>query len=330
MKRLIATIVALICFLVFAFVTEKNQAQKSAKMPTVAILQTLSHPALDQIHQGVLEGLKEEGFVNGKNMKIDYQNAQGDQSNLKTMSDRFVQENAQVLVGIATPAVQSLANEHTKTPIIMGAVSDPIGTGLVKSLDHPGGSVTGVMHHEPVRQQVEVIKKILPDLKEIGVMYTSSDDSSTAEVKEFTHLMEKSGIKVKPFTISTTNDIDQVSQVMASEVKAVYIPSDNTIASGFKTLIRNTNAKNIPVFPGVDTMMKDGGLATVSVSQYELGVLTGKMAGEVLHGKNPATTPVQSVKYGQTIINQKQAEKLGIHFPNEVIDAARKKGEVIK
>ena len=143
MKRLIATIIALAVFLGVAFNVEKKQEESKNKMPTVAILQTLSHPALDQIHQGIVDGLKEEGFVNGKTMKIDYQNAQGDQSNLKTMSDRFVQEKASVLIGIATPAVQSLANENSKIPITMGAVSDPVGTGLVKTLEKPGYSFWG-------------------------------------------------------------------------------------------------------------------------------------------------------------------------------------------
>ncbi len=330
MKRLIATIIALAVFLGVAFNVEKKQEESKNKMPTVAILQTLSHPALDQIHQGIVDGLKEEGFVNGKTMKIDYQNAQGDQSNLKTMSDRFVQEKASVLIGIATPAVQSLANENSKIPITMGAVSDPVGTGLVKTLEKPGGTVSGVMHKEPVAAQMKLIREFMPDLKNIGVIYTSSDDSSIAEYKEFKKLAEKAGITVKTYTITSTNDIDQVSATMASEVQAVYVPSDNTVASGFSTLVKNTNAKNIPIFPGVDSMIKGGGVATVSVSQYELGKLTGKMAAQELRGKNPATMPVETVKKGSTVINQKQADKLGLKVPASAIKQANEKGEIIK
>ena len=124
MKRLIGTIIALFAFLIAAFVVEKNKQNAEQSQQVVGILQTMSHPALDQIHQGIIQGLKDEGYSENKNIKIDFQNAQGDQSNLKSMSDRFNQKNAAVTIGIATPAVQSLANESGNTPVIMGAVSD--------------------------------------------------------------------------------------------------------------------------------------------------------------------------------------------------------------
>lgn len=149
------------------------------------------------------------------------------------------------MIGIATPAAQSLANvANGKTPVVMGAISDPIGAGLVKNIKHPGANITGVIHKEPVKQQVKLIKTIMPNVKVIGGLHTSSDDSSTAEFKEFKQLAEKEGIKVKDYTITSTNDIDQVSSTMASEVEAVYIPTDNTVASGFSTVVKNTDAKN--------------------------------------------------------------------------------------
>lgn len=136
MKRLITTIVAIFTFLIVAFIVELHPTSRLNPTPTVGILQTMSHPALDQIHKGIIQGLKEEGYINHKNIKIDFQNAQCDQSNLKSMSDHFQNQNAAVTIGIATPAVQSLANESGNTPVIMGAVSDPIGTSLVKSMSH--------------------------------------------------------------------------------------------------------------------------------------------------------------------------------------------------
>ena len=142
--------------------------------------------------------------------------------------------------------------------------------------------------------------------------------------------VQEAQITVKTYTITSTNDIDQVSATMASEVQAVYVPSDNTVASGFSTLVKNTNAKNIPIFPGVDSMIKGGGVATVSVSQYELGKLTGKMAAHELRGKNPAPMPVETVKKGSTVINQKQADKLGLKVPASAIKQANEKGEIIK
>lgn len=330
MKRLIAAISALVIFLGYAFLYESKQETKQEK-PTVAILQLMTHPALDSIHHGIVDALKENGYVPGKTIRLDYQNAEGDQSSLKTMSDRFKNENSAVMIGIATPAAQSLANvANGKTPVVMGAISDPIGAGLVKNIKHPGANITGVIHKEPVKQQVKLIKTIMPNVKVIGGLHTSSDDSSTAEFKEFKQLAEKEGIKVKDYTITSTNDIDQVSSTMASEVEAVYIPTDNTVASGFSTVVKNTDAKKIPVFPSVTTMIKQGGIATVSVSQYELGKMTGQMAAEILAGKKPGNMALRYVKLGQTYINLKHAEELGLDVPKTALNQAQKKGSIIK
>lgn len=330
MKRLIATIVALFAFLVAAFVIENRQTQSQQEKPVVGILQTMSHPALDQIHRGIIQGLKDEGYIDGKNLQIEFENAQNDQSNLKSMSDHFQNKNAAAVIGIATPAVQSLANEAGNTPVIMGAVSDPLGTKLVKSLTHPGGKITGVQDKQPIAAQLALIKKIMPNIKRIGVIYTSSDDSSAAEYREFKKLAEKSGIEVHPYTITSTNDIEQVAQTMTPKVQAVYVPTDNTVASGIATLLKATNAARIPVFPAADTMVSPGGLATRSVSQFDMGVLTGKIAGQILKGKKPANTPVQRVTKYQTVINLKVAKKLNLQIPTSIIRAAQKKGRIIK
>ena len=318
MKRLIGTIIGLFFFLIAAFVVEINKQNTAQKEKVVGILQTMSHPALDQIHRGIIRGLKDEGYEEGKNIKIDFQNAQGDQSNLKSMSDRFNQENATVTIGIATPAVQSLANQPGNTPVIMGAVSDP------------GRKITGVQDRQPVGAQLKLLQTILPQAKTIGVIYTSSDDSSASEYREFKKLAEKDGLTVRPYTITSTNDIEQVAQTMAGKVQAVYVPTDNTVASGIATLLKATNEAKIPVFPAADTMVKSGGLATRCVSQFDMGVLTGKMAGQILKGKNPADTPVRRVTSYETVINQKAANELNIQIPESVIKAAQKKGRIIK
>ena len=330
MKRLISTIIAIFAFLIVAFISNTKKNTSNQSKPVIGILQTLSHPALDQIHQGIIQGLKDEGYINGKNIKIDFQNAQGDQSNLKSMSDRFQNEHAAATIGIATPAVQSLANESGNTPVIMGAVSDPVGTGLVKSLNHPGGKITGVRDQQPINAQFKLIKEFMPKIKTIGVIYTSSDDSSAAEYREFRKFAESQGVTIRPYTITSTNDIEQVAQTMATKVQAVFVPTDNTVASGMGTLIKATNAAKIPVFPAADTMVSGGGLATRSVSQFDMGVLTGKMTAEILKGKKPQNMPVQRITKYETVINQKEAKLLNIQIPSKLINAAHQKGRIIK
>lgn len=331
MKRLYALIAIIVIFLGFAFVDEGGTG-KPAKVakPTVGILQLMSHPALDAIHHGIVHGLAEEGYHSGKNIKIDFQNAQNDQSNLMTMSNRFVNEDADATIGIATPSAQALANATSKIPIVLGAVTDPQGAGLVKNNQRPGHNITGVSDQAPLKEQLGLIKQVMPNMKTLGIFYTSSDDSASAQYKQFKQLCKQENITLKAYSISNTNDVDQVSQQMVQNVDAVYVPTDNTVASAMQTLVKNSNAAKVPVFPAVDTMVKSGGLATYSINQYKLGVLTGKMTADILKGKKPATTPVKFIRHGDLILNMKEANRLGITFPSSLVKEAQKKGEIIK
>lgn len=195
MKRLYGLIGILVLFLGFAFVHEQQQdAAQQQAVPTVGILQLLSHPALDAIHKGIIHGLAEEGYHVGKNVKIDFQNAQNDQSNLKTMSARFVNEHAAAMIGIATPSAQALANASSKIPVVLGAITDPKGAKLVKDNQRPGNNVTGVSDQAPLAAQLNLMRKIMPNLKTVGIIYTSSDDSATAQYHQFVAICQKAGI----------------------------------------------------------------------------------------------------------------------------------------
>lgn len=328
MRRLLTTLVILGIFLTWDFFSPQKKNNNNTK-PIVGILQLTSHPALNEIHQGIIAGLKQQGFVNHKNIEIDFQNAQNDQSSLKTMSERFINENSAVTIGIATPAAQALANTTKTTPVVMGAISDPIGAKLVNNLKHPDQNVTGVMHVEPVLQQVTLIKKILPNLKTIGVLYTASDDSATASYQEFARQAKKQGLIVKPYTISSTNDAAQVASVLAQEIQALYLPTDNNVASAAPTIINTATQYQVPVFSASSSLLKDGALATVSVSQFDLGKLTGQMAAEILKGKKPANMAIRHVKKTYLSLNLKQAQKLNIQIPNELLTQAQQKGEII-
>jgi len=313
------------------FYTGRADAQKQTAIPKVGILQMMSHPALDQIHQGINDTLKKHGYVDGKNIKIEFQNAQGDQSNLRTISKQFVQDDVDVAVGIATPAVQSLMSATKTTPIILGGITDPVGSGLIKSEKEPGGNVTGVAGAAPISEQLNLMKQVIPDLKTIGIIYTSSDAPSASQMKEMQNLAEKNGITVKVSSISSVNDLQQVATALAKNVQTIYVPTDNTVASGMKLLSAIAAKQNIAVFPAATTMVKDGGLATDGISQYELGQQTGEHVVKVLQGKeSPATTPITVVNKGHLILNEKMAHKLNIQFPDSLVKQAQKNGQIIK
>lgn len=328
MKRIIAIIVALIVVL-GGFLGISRAQQRQAK-PVVGVLTMMHHPALDQIYKGFVAGLAEEGYHNGKNIKIEYQNANGDQSNLHTMANKLVNDHAKVVMGITTPAAQSLANATKDIPVVMGGIGDPRGAGLVKSMNHPGKNVTGVQSDNPVDQQLKLAKRFLPHAKTLGLIYTSSDPSAEYQAKQMQRDAKKLHINLKTYTISNSNDLNQVSQQMLSQVDGVMVPCDNAIAGSMRVLVKNANAANKPVFPGADTMVKDGGVASISLDQYGMGKATGKMAAQILKGKKPQSMAVDDYHHGRPILNLKQAKKLGLTIPAGFQKDAQEHGEVIK
>jgi putative ABC transport system substrate-binding protein len=323
-NRLHVAVLVILVFLAGSFFVDAKQ-QTKAQLPTVGVLQFVSHPALDQIYKGIQAGLKESGYEDGKNMRIVFQNGQADQSKLTTMSQQLVQEKkADVLIGIATPAAQALANQTTKTPIVLGAITDPLSAGLVKSNEKPGGNITGVSDKSPVDAQFDLAVSLLPKSKTVGILYASSEENSKYQVAEAKKAAEAKKLSVKTYAVPSSNEIAQTVQVMAGEVDFIYIPTDNTIANAMQTVVNEADKAKTPIVPSVDTMVEQGGLATVGINQFELGVKTGKMTADILEGRSkPASTPIYTFKTGDIIINQKQAKQLGITIPEKIASKAK-------
>ena len=300
-----------------------NKAATSNEKAKVGVLQLVSHPSLDLIYKGIQDGLAEEGYDKDK-VDIDFLNAEGDQNKVATMSKQLVDKDNQVLIGIATPSAQGLASATKDKPIVMGAVTDPVGANLVKDLKKPGGNITGVSDHNPTEQQLKLIKELTPNVKTIGVLYSTSEDNSKSQVEEFIKLAEKAGYKVVPYSVPSTNEIASTVSVMSGKVDAIWVPIDNTIASAFSTVVEaNKTAKK----PSATAMVEAGGLGSVVVDQHDLGVATGKMAAKILKGQKPADTPVEIFSNGKSVINKKVADELGITIPESVLKEA---GQVIK
>lgn len=337
-KGLMITVAVLVIGLVGYGIFQGTRSEKAAtndsgaKKETyrVGVLQLVSHPALDQIYEGIKEGLADEGLEEGKNLKLLFQNGQGDQSKLNTMSQQLVQDKADVLVGIATPAAQALDNNVKKKdiPIVLGAITDPKGAGLVASNDKPGANITGVSDQPPVGEIIQLAKKLLPDAKKVGMLYSSSEMNSQFQVAEATKKAESLGLEVVNKPVATTNEVSQTVQVLAQEVDFVFIPLDNTIANAMETVSQEATKQKLPVFPSVETMVEQGGVATVGISQKELGVQTGKMAAKIAKGESdPATTPIYTFSKGETIVNRAQAELFGINVDQLDSDDTRFVGE---
>ncbi|WP_374286786.1 tryptophan ABC transporter substrate-binding protein [Lactococcus sp.] len=321
-KMLIVIALIVVVALVAVFIPKTSQSATKNKQVKIGILQFVTHPALDAITKGAEDELKKEGFSNAK---INFYNGEADQSKLQTMAGQLNSENNDVLIGVATPAVQALANATSKTPIVMGAVTDPVGANLIKNVNTPEGNITGVSDRFPFVKEIKLMKEIMPNLKTVGVLYTSSEANSKSQVEGFTKVAKENGLTVKAYAIASSNDITNTLTVASKEVQAFYVGNDNTIASAFNNVLQITNAAKIPVFPSVDTMVEQGGLAAVSINQRELGIQTGKIAAEILKGKKVSSIPVDFYDHTTPVVNTKTAKALGITIPQSVLSVATTK-----
>ena len=303
---------------------QEAQTTTQDKKVKLGVLQLLSHPALDAIYQGIQDELAKEGYEAGKNLEIDFQNAQGDQSNLASMSEKLVSNKNDVIVGITTPATLSLANVTKDIPIVMGGITYPVEAGLIKDEKKPGNNITGVSDRTPIKQQLEIMKQVVPTLKTVGILYTSSEDNSVKQAKQAEEDAKALGLEVKVATIANTNDIQQVTESLASQVDAIFVPIDNTIASAMATVVQVTDAVKIPVFPSADTMVADGGVLGLGVDQYQIGVETAKMVVQVLKGAKPSETPIKLANEGVIYLNEEKAKELGITIPADIAKKAQK------
>ncbi|MGT2959548.1 tryptophan ABC transporter substrate-binding protein [Streptococcus caballi] len=327
-KRLITILVILAVLVIVGILvptmSKKSSKKTEVKAAKVGVLQYVTHEALDTIYKGIKTGLKEEGY-SGKKVDIEFLNAEADQSKIATMSQTLVNHKNDVLIGIATPAAQGLANASKEIPVVMGAVTDPVGAKLVKNLKNPGGNVTGVSDKTPIEAQLKLVKQLTPKVNTIGIIYSSSEDNSKSQVEEFKTLADKLGYEVVEYSVPSTNEIATTMNVMLPKVDAVWIPLDNTIASAFSSVVSAAKDAQKPIYPSVDTMVSEGGLASVAIDQYQLGVETGKMAAQILKGKNVSKMSVKVMKEGTPVVNEKVAKELGITIPEEILDKADKK-----
>jgi len=298
----------------------KGSSSASAKTYQIGILQPIEHPSLDTIYAGFKEGLKEQGYAD--KVKLDFQNAQGDQSTMNTISQRFVADKKDLVLAIATPAAQAVAAQTTDIPIVGAAITSFTAAKLAASNDHPGGNVTGVSDMAPVDAQVALIMDLVPHAKTVGFLYNSGEANSVEQVSLIKKAVEAKGLKTTELTVTNSNDVQQVTAALVTKCDVIYSPTDNTVASAMPTVAQVANAAKIPVIVGADSMVTDGGLATAGVDYTELGKKAAAMAVKILEGAKPADMPIEVMtKEYQIYINKKQTTFFGITIPDKYKDA---------
>ncbi len=303
--------------------SDKAADNSGDKQYKIGVVQLVEHTALDAANKGFVDGLKERGFEEGKNLTIDQQNAQADQSNLQNIGQRFVNDKVDLIYAIATPAAQTVANLTKDIPIVASAITDYEGAKLIKSNNEPGGNLTGTSDMNPIKEQIDLLLKIAPNAKTIGCIYTSSEANSEIQFKAMKEYAESKGLKVESATISNVNDIQQAAQSLVGKVDVFWEPTDNVISSAIPTLVSVTDAAKKPVICGEPNQVKNGGLATYGIDYYELGKQSGRMAADILEGKSkPANMPIQFANVLKAMFNKTDAAKLGITLSDDLLKDA--------
>lgn len=285
----------------------------------VGVIQLAEHVALDASYQGFVDGLAEAGYVDGQNIVIDFNNAQGDQSNCTTIAQKLVNDKSDLILAIATPAAQACAAQTSDIPILITAVTDPATSGLVASNEAPGGNVTGTSDLTPVAEQMKLLTQLLPEAKTVGILYCSAEDNSIFQADIAKAEAEKLGLSWVEATVSNTNEIVSVVESLVGKVDAIYSPTDNMIAEGMAAVSSVATENGIPCIVGEEGMVSNGGLATYGLDYYNLGKQTAAMAVSVLKGeKKPADMPIEYLTDCTLTINDEIAKTLGIEIPADL------------
>ena len=312
-RKLLAPLLVVGILLTSLISLHQLKADKKKDVFRIGISQFITHQSLDATREGFVDELAKQGYVEGKNIEIDLQNAQGEQRNLKTISQQLA-ESSDVVLAIATPSAQSLANTTQTTPVIFSAVTDPVSAKLVESREHPGGNVTGTSDQssDAISTQINLIKEVLPKAKTIGILYTQSEPNSVVQKDEAKRLLEEKGFTVVEKTILDSNNVKAAADSLMAEVDMVFVPTDNIISSTMETVKQVSIKHKVPVFGGSTEMIAVGGLYNYGTNYEELGRQTARMLVRVLKGEKPENIAVELPEKLELHTNQEMADALGI------------------
>ncbi|WP_315120746.1 ABC transporter substrate-binding protein [uncultured Clostridium sp.] len=294
----------------------------SGEVIKIGISQIIEHESLDSTRKGFIDALADNGFKDGEKIKIDFQNAQGDMSITQTIAQNFVSQKKDLILAIATPSAQAAYNLTKDIPILVTAVTDPVKAGLVNSLDKSGTNVAGTTDAAPLDKQFELLKKLVPTAKKVGIMYNTSEVNSESDIEQAKKLAPKYGLEIITTGISSVNDISQTLEALIPKIDVLYAPTDNMVASSMPLISTKCTEKKIPIIGAVIGEVEGGALATEGIDYYKLGYQTGEAAIEIINGKKPQDMPITTLKDTQLVINMDSAKKLNINIPEDLMEKA--------
>lgn len=291
--------------------SQEAPSASSGETLKIGLVQMMEHPSLDEIREAFLAELKAQGYDDSK-VVIDYQNGQGDMGTLNTIAQKFVGDGVDMIVAIATPAAQAAAAATDSTPIIFSAVTDPVDAGLVSDLEAPDRNLTGTSDAIPVDRIFVLADELTPGIKTYGLLYNNGESNSVSVIRDVKVALNAAGIAFEEATVINSSEVTTAAQSLVGKVDAIFSPIDNTVAYAMPNLAQIAIEAKLPVYVAADSMVNDGGLATVGVNYTQLGKQTAQMAAEVLSGKPVSEVPVQVLSEYATVVNPDTAAAIGV------------------
>ncbi|MDD4984791.1 MAG: ABC transporter substrate-binding protein [Dehalococcoidales bacterium] len=317
--------IGLILTLASAFPLLSGCRSSQPEMYKIGITQIVTHPALDANRQGFIDQMTEEGFVEGVDVTYDSDTAEGDMSIAASIAQKFVSEKVDLILAIATPTAQASveAAQGTDIPIVFGSVTDPVAAGLVDGWDSPGGNVTGISDWADIATQIQLLLDICPECKKLGTVYNAGEVNSKVQIDELKEIAPGLGIEsIVEATVAASADVLAAAQSLVGRVDAIWIPTDNTVVSGFEAVVKACEDNQIPLFAADTATVERGAIGTPGIDYYVLGQECGKIAARILRGEDPADIPVKKVPMTDLYLNPAAAERLGVTIPQSVLDRA--------
>lgn len=310
MKKLLKMLLML-SLLLMPMTLPVKEATAEFQPISVGILQYVEHESLDQNYQGFIKGLEDAGYIEGDNLTLNYMNASGDTANLQSMGEKVLDND--YVFAIATPAAQALANLDSDKPIFFSAVSDPVGSGLVKDLDQPQTNLTGTLDAGPIAEQIDLLQVIVPDTKKVGIIYNAGETNSVAEVEKAKVEFAARGIELIEQTVASTNDISQAMEALINkDIQALFAVTDNTVTSAINLVGSLALENQLPIIGSSKDMILTKGMATYGLDYYKLGYQTAQMLVKMINEDlRPQEMPVEKAAEMELIINEDVAKELG-------------------
>ncbi len=291
---------------------------------SVSVSSIVEHPALDSIKDGVHKALTDAGYTDAKGLKWQFQTAQGNPAIAAQIARKFVGDKPDVIVAISTPSAQAVVAATKEIPVVYSAVTDPVVAHLVRSMEPSGTNVTGVSDALALEPQIELIKKVVPQAKKVGMVYNPGEANSAVVVKQMKELLPKHGMSLVEATAARTVDVGAAARSLVGKVDVIYTNTDNNVVSAYESLVKVGNDAKLPLIASDTDSVARGAIAALGVNYYDLGVQTGAMVVRILKGEKPGAMASETSNKLELYVNPGAAKRQGVTLNDEFVKSATK------